>query len=791
MSRIIRIGLFITFCWVVSGDIAGGQQSSAVTSKPSPANPAPTPIPLSEIASQGESANASLRDIETNLQTDRLTVAVEKRLHQLTNEIDLRTAEQAKLLASSLPLEFLGYMKAALQRYSDELSTENHDLTDRVKTLDDQIAQLDSLSKIWKSTLQLPELSQTAPEVPKHVQSLIDSIGRTQQAVKSLRARDLTLQGGVLEATARLQTASSAVERAQADAVKSPFVQDSPPIWRVGVESRQQESRVGLIWQASVSVFGAYIKRNATVFLLHAIIILVLLLAVYWVRREVHKWTEREPSLLRAAQVFEVPVSTAIVLSFLITGPIYSLAPFLVRAIFGGTVLIPAALILRRLIDRTLFPILNALLVLYFVDQLRLITAAVPMWGRLVFGAEMLGGTLFLIWLIRSKHMSTIGAKTTKRFARVTRVATHIGLIVFPLTLLTNVLGYVNFANLLGSGALRSVYVAAALYAALRIVEGLIILSLAAPPLGLIRVVRLNRPMLQRRICGVTEFLAFVWWLSLTLKFFELRTPLITSTAAVFQANLTIGSLSISLGHVLLFIGAVWASFLVSKFFRFILEEDVYHHWKLERGIPQAISTMVHYAVLLTGFFIGLAAIGVDLTKVTILAGAFTVGVGFGLQTVINNFVSGLILLFERPIKVGDVIEVSGIVGEVRRIGIRASVVRTPDGSEAIIPNGMLISSQVINWTFSDQRRVVEVPVTVVRGTAPERVVELLKGVAATHPGVAKEPAPQAYPVNFASGAVTFQLRAWTNRYEDWVQVRSDLSLAIDDALTRENIRIP
>ena len=82
-------------------------------------------------------------------------------------------------------------------------------------------------------------------------------------------------------------------------------------------------------------------------------------------------------------------------------------------------------------------------------------------------------------------------------------------------------------------------------------------------------------------------------------------------------------------------------------------------------------------------------------------------------------------------------------------------------------------------------------PVTVVRGTAPQRVVELLTGVAATHPGVAKEPAPQAYPVNFASGAVTFQLRAWTNRYEDWVQVRSDLSLAIDDALTREDIRIP
>jgi potassium efflux system protein len=99
-----------------------------------------------------------------------------------------------------------------------------------------------------------------------------------------------------------------------------------------------------------------------------------------------------------------------------------------------------------------------------------------------------------------------------------------------------------------------------------------------------------------------------------------------------------------------------------SRFLRFLLEEDVYHHLHLERGTPQAISTIAHYAVLLLGFFVAVAALGVDLTKVTILAGAFTVGVGFGLQTVINNFVCGLILLFERPIKVGDVVQVDAIL---------------------------------------------------------------------------------------------------------------------------------
>src|SRR5208282_4339230 len=420
-------------------------------------------------------------------------------------------------------------------------------------------------------------------------------------------ARDLTLQGQDLEATARLETAASALERAEATAVKELFVQDSPPIWNLDTKTSTEKGSPSLAWRASASVTVNYIKRQPTVFLLHAIIILLLFLVMRWLRRRVHKWTEKEPSLLRAAPVFDVPVSTAIALSFLVTAPLYSLAPFFLRAILGGALLIPTALILRRLIDRTLFPILNALLVFYFVDQLRVIARAFPLSGRFLFGAEMLGATLFLFLLIRSKHSPTVGGNTTKRFARAIQVATRIGLIVFPVALLANVFGYVNFANLLGSGALRSAYVAAALYAALRIIEGLIIISLEARPLALMRVVRPNRPMLQRRICGVAEILAFLYWLSLTLNFFGLRTPLITSTEAALQANLTIGALSISLGQVLVFIVAVWGSFLVSRFLRFLLEGDVYHHWKLGRGIPQAISTMVHYAVLLIGFFIALA----------------------------------------------------------------------------------------------------------------------------------------------------------------------------------------
>jgi small-conductance mechanosensitive channel len=253
---------------------------------------------------------------------------------------------------------------------------------------------------------------------------------------------------------------------------------------------------------------------------------------------------------------------------------------------------------------------------------------------------------------------------------------------------------------------------------------------------------------------------------------------------------MTVGSLSVSLGGILAFVIAIWASVLVSRLLRFLLEEDIYQYLFLERGIPYAISTVLHYAILLVGFFVALGALGIDLTKITILAGAFSVGIGIGLQNIVNNFVSGLILLFERPIKIGDVIEVSGNIGEVQRIGIRASIIRTTDGSEVIVPNGLLISSQVTNWTLSDRGRAVEVSVSVAGTENLQRVAELLKSLAANHPDVTKEPAPQVHVVSLTANAVTFKLRVWTDRNEAWAQLRSDLSLAINETLAREKIAI-
>jgi small-conductance mechanosensitive channel len=789
MRRVSRLVFLLILALFSSGGTAPGEQASASPAKP---NPASTPIPLTTVPVEVQAAMTSLEEIGASVSRDQSSAGdIAGSLSNLTSEIDATIAEDMRLLAASPSLDVLYRLKSIWQNFGDDLSALARELAERATSLEEERARLDQMKKTWQATLQSAEQPDTPQPFLQSVQKVVDSIERTRQVAESSREQVLTLQGRLSEQEARVRTALSSVEQSQNRALKSLLLRDSPPIWSGEISlGREWEKQSGASFSSQLKASTAFAKQHPFAFLIHALLIVLIATALQLMRRRMRRVTEEKPDLQRAVPILDLPVSMAFVLSLLIVAPIYPQAPRFIQAIMGTAALIPTVLILRKLLQPNSYPILSALVVMYFVGQLRLLAAALPHSGRLLFLGQMLGGSLFLIWLLRSWHLPTAAAETHGRLWRGIRAIAIIGLIILPAAFLANIFGYVNLGNLLGIIFLKSVFVAAMLYTAIRIFEGLIIIALQVRPLGSLRVVSLHRPMLQRRTCRVLEFLAFLFWLSLMLNFFGLLTPLTATTKAALNANLGIGSLNISVHSILAFLIAIWASFLVSRFLRFLLEEDVYHHFHLAPGIPYATSTMLHYAILLLGFFIALGALGIDLTKITLLAGAFSVGIGFGLQNVINNFVSGLILLFERPIKIGDMIEVSGIAGEVRRIGIRASVIRTADGSEVIVPNGSLISSNVTNWTFSDVLRAIEVSVNVVGGADPQRVFELLKSTAAGHPGVAKEPSPQVYVVNFTAGSITFQLRVWTDQYHEWAQLRSDLSVAVNDALAREKIAI-
>ena len=306
-------------------------------------------------------------------------------------------------------------------------------------------------------------------------------------------------------------------------------------------------------------------------------------------------------------------------------------------------------------------------------------------------------------------------------------------------------------------------------------------------PLAASHIVRQQGAVVQRQTLGLLRGAGILAWALYTLGVFQLRVPLMAQARRVLGFALRVGTVELSLGGLLSFGIALWLSILISRLVRFVLDEEVYERFTLAPGLPYAISTMLNYSILVVGFLVALGLLGVDLTKVTIVAGAFSVGLGFGLQNIINNFVSGIILLFERPVKVGDVIQIGDATGEVRRIGIRASIVRTRDGSDVILPNGNLISNQVVNWTYADRARAVESPLNLAHGPDRRRVATLLKEAAAA---ALEKAQPEVYVTAVTAASTSFVIRAWTTYTGDNLRARSDLSLALTEALDREQFSL-
>ncbi len=252
-----------------------------------------------------------------------------------------------------------------------------------------------------------------------------------------------------------------------------------------------------------------------------------------------------------------------------------------------------------------------------------------------------------------------------------------------------------------------------------------------------------------------------------------------------------IGSFSIAILNVLIFIFSIWAAVIISRTVRFFLEGDILPRIKLPRGVPGAISSLTTYSILVLGIIVALFGIGLDLSKLTILLGALGVGIGFGMQDLVNNFISGLILIFERPIQVGDAVSVADISGRVQSIGIRSSIIRNWSGADVIVPNGHLISNKLTNWTMTDQLRRIEIKVGVMYGSDVSKVMEILLNCAKGNQKILTRPGAYVLFEDFAESYLEFELRCWTSNYTDWLEIRSDLRVAINNSFEKEGIVIP
>jgi potassium-dependent mechanosensitive channel len=753
---------------------------------------APAPIPISDIAAQADALAAVLREVQNASTTDPAAQTVDEELPAVRRDIDARLFEHRRILAQRPPLEMIRPLEAAWRRQRETLTEWSRELGRSEARAARDIEQLDQLEQTWRATRSAAP-AETAPEIATRIDEQIAAIRRGRVTAERHRADVIALQGRVAAQDTRVGKALDTLRQAREEMVSELMVKDSPAIWdpelRHGpAQPLDEQARTSLSTQ--LSSLRDYAGRNVAPFVLHALILAVIAAFFYRARSAIARWLPQEPALGRTALVFETPIATALVVTLFAMRWIYPQAPRLLWAAFGALALMPTAYILRRLVDRELRPTLYLLVAFYFVDQVRAVLAALQLLPRVLFVAEMLAAAVFAAWLVRELRHPRGDASADR--LRLTMKAGAVAVLIACLaTLAANATGYVRLANLIGNAMLLSAYFALILYVTVAILDGLVMIAMRVRPLSALGMVSRHRAALRHRVRRVLQWAVIVLWALFTLDRLTLRERVVGALHDMLTAQATLGSLHISLGDILAFALTVWASVAFSRLVRFLLEEDVYPRVHLARGLPYAISTMTHYVILVVGFFVAVAALGFDMTKATILAGAFTVGVGFGLQNIFNNFVSGLILLFERPVKVGDVIEMdANSTGVVERIGIRASVIRTPNGAELIVPNGKLISDRFTNWTFSSRTRSIEVDVAVVLASDAVKALETLERIAAKHPLVARDPPPKALVTRLGPDWMGLELRAWTEHAAEWMQIRSDLSVQVTQALPAAGITL-
>jgi potassium efflux system protein len=769
-----------------------GLAAAQVTVKPAapekkPAVEAPPVVPLAEIPAQAESTSVNLRDIESTLAAGTAIADIERDLPALSREIDARFRENTRIVAQQPSLELLKRLDRNWRRLRDTVLDWNGRLEQRARRLERDRARLAELDRTWNETLRLARESGD-PELARRVDALLAGIGRTRAAVDRQRAHATRLHGRVTAQDLRITEALDVVRQAREETVGRLFSRDGPPVWspRVLAGTGADDSQES--WKTQLATLESYLERRSDRFYMHTAFFVALAALLFWVRRRSAAAAARDAALARVAQVFATPVATALVLSFLGARWIYPQAPRLLWVIIGAAALIPTIVVLRPIVEPRLRLILYAVVAFFLVDQLRAVAASMQGIPRLVFLAEMAAGTLFLLWFLASLRPPRGAAPLQPQGLRWSRLGAGAACAVFAAAAAATATGYVALGYLLGNAVLGAAYLGVILYAVVQILDALAVVALHARPLNLLGMVQRHRELLRRRTRHILSTLAGVLWTLFVLERLAVREPMLRWLGQALTAELGVGSISLSPGDVIAFALVVWASFAVSRLVRFFLDEDVYPRAQMQRGLYYAVSRTLHYVILLAGFFVAVAVLGFDMTKFTILAGAFTVGVGFGLQNIFNNFVSGLILLFERPVQVGDMIQIEDTSGIVERIGIRASVVRAATGSEIIVPNGKLISERLVNWTLSAHRRGLELPVAVAHGANPKRVIAIIERVAAAHARVQKDPPPEVLFTKLGPDWMGFELRAYTDHVEDWMRVRSELAVAVSEALAAEKI---
>jgi small-conductance mechanosensitive channel len=760
-----------------------------------------------QAADNDQAAALTARDIPARADADeQFADEVLRRLGEagetetLVREID-ELAEGVAALARRTRGVDLGRLRVirldSLQRnwrfYGRQLGRWQREAQRQLDLYSEDAAQLATRRATWTATRKQAEESGISPALLERINSVLGTIAAADRALSEPLARQLELGRRGAAVAHSIEGGLRAIDAASASLDLGLTVADSPPLWDAW-QDRRLAAEAPPAGGGEVGIDRDFLRRyfdaSRDRLLLNAVFAVLLLPLLVWLRQRSLRLVAQKPEMRDSMQALLRPVSAWLVLVLVATLFVQSDSPILLHE----AALLIAVIPVLRLLPKEIFVALGswpyAVTALYVLQRLGVLFVAQPLWLRVHLLVVTLLALGVLAWIILQARRRTPAALAPP-IQRAARLVGLLGLIALTGSVIANLFGNVALAELLTRGTLDSGYLGLVLFAGASVLGSIIRHLLARRSLPQVHSVAERAGPLLETVARLIRYAAAVTWVLITLNEFRLLRPIAHWARRVLTYPLGVGQVSLTLGSILLFALAVYAAFWIARTMRTVLRDEVLGRMSLPRGVANSVSTLTYYALLLVGLLFALAASGFEVGQLAIVVGALGVGIGFGLQNVVNNFVSGLILMFERPIQPGDWIEITGTTGKVRDIGMRATTLRTPEGADVVVPNGTLLSEKLVNWTLSDMTRRIDVDVGVAYGSDANQVLELLKQVALSTKGIISQPEPLVLLTGLGASSLNVGVRAWTGDFNDWLTIRSDLTTRIYAALREAGIGIP
>jgi small-conductance mechanosensitive channel len=710
-------------------------------------------------------------------------------LDQIAGPVDAKQRNASGAVLRGLPIMQLESLARHWEFDSRRFARWDADARHAFAPYEETAMQLAQRRLAWSATRAAGLLDGLPPAMSERVDTMLAQIDTCEAALGVALEREFALSERANALKARIRAGQSDVAAAIDDIDQRLLRVDVPPLWQslnlnsnpqTAVDAMQRDLEIESQFARDYNAAG-----NANQQVLRGVQLLLLPLIIWLVVRSRHG----AAAAGTAVSALQRPFSAWLLLAMLSVLVFEPDAPLLVQEIVLVLALVPVLRLLPSNTAAWLGVPPYIAVGLYALDRFGVAAVADAGIYRLFLLALNLLALGLTMWMLRRQPPLPAGGGQALQWPR--RLLDWLVLVMLAVAAICNVAGNVSLAETLTSGVIDSGYMALMLYAGVAVCQGLLRVILSQPQLAGRQLVHRQGPVLQAVFDRLLVLGALIGWLLYSLHRFRLLRPLQGASTTLLGAGIDVGEVSVHVGDVLVFLFASWLAVWIAGAVRRLLREELPSHGTLPRGVGNSIASLSYYGLLILGLLVALSAAGFKVSQLMLVFGALGVGIGFGLQNVVNNFVSGVVLMFERPVQPGDVVDAAGISGTVREIRLRATTIRTFDGADAVVPNGLLLSGNLTNWTMFDRSRRFEVTVGVAYGAEPAQVIAILTATASATPGVVADPPLVVLMTGYGESALNFVIRAWTTDVSHWMQVRGELLQRVLSALQAAGIAIP